>query len=228
MMFHSRLHAEQNWRGSSNSRTQFLARCVRAAARIMIFGPTRRRIRLRLVVEYSRVNDSNSAAHVSTRLNMEKRRNAALQTNSRGVVFHICPEFRRWCRGVCFAQQFFRSRFHGHAAARLFIATSSSICLINHGSIFVSSQISSACSRDRRGEHQWMRRARRSKFFAQQESGVSAGARHGVCGSSERIAFCSDSLKVRPMAITSPTTSSGCQACCPSRGISRTAIWEFW
>jgi len=44
-----------------------------------------------------------------------------------------------------------------------------------------------------------------ASFSRSREAGVSVGARHGVLGSSERIAFCKDSLKVRPMAITSPT-----------------------
>src|SRR5437763_3644243 len=44
-----------------------------------------------------------------------------------------------------------------------------------------------------------------ASFSRNKESGVSAGARQGVLGSSERMPFCSASLKVRPMAITSPT-----------------------
>ena len=53
---------------------------------------------------------------------------------------------------------------------------------------------------------QWMRSGRGvASFSRNNESGVSDGARQGVLGSSERIPFCSASLKVRPMAMTSPT-----------------------
>jgi len=44
-----------------------------------------------------------------------------------------------------------------------------------------------------------------ANFSRSSESGVSVGARHGELGSSERMPFCKASLKVRPMAITSPT-----------------------
>ncbi len=44
-----------------------------------------------------------------------------------------------------------------------------------------------------------------ANFSRSSESGVSDGARHGVLGSSDRIPFCSASLKVRPIAMTSPT-----------------------
>ena len=49
-----------------------------------------------------------------------------------------------------------------------------------------------------------------------------------ACGSSERMPFCRASLKVRPMAMTSPTDFiSRCEECCPRRGIFRIATWEF-
>ncbi len=44
-----------------------------------------------------------------------------------------------------------------------------------------------------------------ASFSRSSETGASAGARQGVCGSSERMPFWKASLNVRPMAITSPT-----------------------
>ena len=115
------------------------------------------------------VKDSNSAAHVSTRLNTgEMCALARRWRTAAGVVFHICAS----CSSLVPMRLPSRSKSSGtvstvtEASLRL-TAMISCNCSMNHGSIFVSSTASFAeIPRSRATSSQWMRSGRGVAIFS--------------------------------------------------------------
>jgi len=99
------------------------------------------------------------------------------------------------------AQQFLRSRFDGDGR-RAPVHRRQLFNLLDKPGIDLR-QLTNFLRRPARRSmavsSQWIRSGLGvANFSRSSESGVSDGARHGVLGSSERIPFCSASLKVRP------------------------------
>jgi len=93
------------------------------------------------------VNDSNSAAHVSTRLNTARCALYYAVPHGSGVVFQSCAVVRRWCRCAWLRDKSSGTVSTVTDAIRRWTAEISCICWMNHGSIFVSSVTSRATIR---------------------------------------------------------------------------------